>query len=85
VKTIPFTRAKSADGFREISGVCTHPDFQGRGLAQKLTKKLISIALKRGERPFLHVKLDNVGAHRLYEKMGFVHHQVVAFQIVSKT
>jgi ribosomal protein S18 acetylase RimI-like enzyme len=26
-----------AGPFREISGVCTHPDFQGRGLAQRLS------------------------------------------------
>jgi ribosomal protein S18 acetylase RimI-like enzyme len=75
----------TAGTWREISGVCTHPDFQGRGLAQRLTKKLINIALQRGERPFLHVMLDNAGARRLYEKMGFVHHQIVTFQIVFKT
>jgi ribosomal protein S18 acetylase RimI-like enzyme len=30
-----------AGPFREISGVCTHPDFQGRGLARRLMMKLI--------------------------------------------
>ena len=31
----------SALPFREISGVCTHPDCQGRGLARALTAKLV--------------------------------------------
>ena len=25
-----------APGFREVSGVCTHPDYQGKGLARQL-------------------------------------------------
>lgn len=57
--------------FREISGVCTHPEFQGRGLARRLMVKLICRQMQRGEKPFLHVMRDNVGAHRLYERMGF--------------
>jgi GNAT superfamily N-acetyltransferase len=57
---------------REISGVCTHPDFQGRGLARRLTEKLIRRQLARGETPFLHVIADNDAARVLYERMGFV-------------
>jgi GNAT superfamily N-acetyltransferase len=58
-------------GYREVSGICTHPDFQGRGLARKLTLKLVRRQALRGERTFLHVMGHNEGARRLYRKMGF--------------
>jgi ribosomal protein S18 acetylase RimI-like enzyme len=60
-----------AAGLREISGVCTHPDSQGQGLARRLMLKLIRRELLRGERPVLHVMRDNVAAHGLYQRMGF--------------
>lgn len=60
-----------AGTLREISGVCTHPDFQGRGLARRLMLTLIRRELERGETPFLHVMRANEGAHGLYQRMGF--------------
>jgi len=60
-----------AGRLREISGVCTHPDFQGRGLARRLTARLIRRQLARGETPFLHVIADNDAARTLYQGMGF--------------
>jgi len=60
-----------AGTFHEISGVCTHPDFQGRGLARGLMAHLIRRQMLRGETPFLHVMRDNAGAHQLYQRMGF--------------
>lgn len=56
---------------REISGVCTHPDHQGRGLGRRLTLKLVRRQFGRGETPFLHVMRDNDGARHLYGRMGF--------------
>lgn len=56
---------------REISGVCTHPDAQGRGLAKKLMIHLVQRALGRGEVPFLHVRGTNEVACGLYRRMGF--------------
>lgn len=56
---------------REVSGICTHPDFQGQGLAQRLTAVLIRRQLARGETPFLHVMRDNLGARSMYRRMGF--------------
>jgi ribosomal protein S18 acetylase RimI-like enzyme len=58
-------------GFREISGVCTHPDYQGRGLARRLMAKLVPRQMARDERPFLHVMSSNDAAHQLYLRMGF--------------
>jgi len=61
----------AAPGLREISGVCTHPDAQGRGYARRLMLKLIRRQLLRGETPFLHVMRTNEAAHGLYLRMGF--------------
>jgi ribosomal protein S18 acetylase RimI-like enzyme len=61
----------AAGPLREISGVCTHPEHQGRGCARRLVLKLLRRQMRRGETPFLHVMRDNPGAHRLYLRMGF--------------
>jgi ribosomal protein S18 acetylase RimI-like enzyme len=60
-----------AGGFREVSGVCTDPDFRGHGKAQALVRKLVRRQMERRVTPLLHVRLDNTGAHRLYVRMGF--------------
>lgn len=57
---------------REVSGVCTHPDYVGRGYAARLSNKVIRLQLLRGQTPFLHVISDNAGARHLYRKLGFV-------------
>jgi GNAT superfamily N-acetyltransferase len=58
-------------GLQEISGVCTHPDFAGRGHARRLTRALLRLQHRRGVGSFLHVSEGNAGARRLYESMGF--------------
>ncbi|MDP9087495.1 MAG: GNAT family N-acetyltransferase [Pseudomonadota bacterium] len=58
-------------GLQEISGVCTHPDFTGRGYARRLTRALLARHSQRGVRSFLHVSEGNAGARRLYDSMGF--------------
>ena len=60
-----------AGSLREISGVCTHPQWQGQGLAARLVQRLVRDQVLRGEQPFLHVMTDNRGARRLYERLGF--------------
>lgn len=72
-----------AGTLREISGVCTHPDFQGRGLARRLMLKLIRRQMRRNESPFLHVMRENVGARRLYERMGFRNYRETVVRVVS--
>ena len=73
-----------AGTLREISGVCTHPDFQGRGLARRLMNKVIARELDRGETPFLHVMCANTGAHRLYERMGFRDYRETIVRVISR-
>lgn len=73
-----------AGSWREISGVCTHPDFQGRGLAKRLMRKLIRQQMQRQETPFLHVMCDNVAAHTMYLRMGFEVQQTSVVRVVSR-
>ena len=56
--------------FTEISAVCTHPDFRGRGYAKALVTMLAAKIMSEGRMPFLHVNPDN-GAKVVYEKIGF--------------
>jgi predicted GNAT family acetyltransferase len=60
------------DGFTEISAVCVHPDFRGRGYAQALVKTMMAWIAARGDTPMLHVFDENHGAIALYESLGFV-------------
>jgi len=57
-------------GFAEISAVCTHPEFRGRGYARDLVTFLGARILAAGKTPFLHVKSEN-GAKAVYQKIGF--------------
>ena len=59
------------DGHTEISGVCTHPDFRGQGLARDLSAAVARQIEARGERPFLHAWRSNAAAIALYESLGF--------------
>lgn len=61
------------DGFVEVSAVCTHPDFQGRGLAGALMRAVGARILSEGDTPFLHAYAANTGAIALYRKLGFEH------------
>jgi GNAT superfamily N-acetyltransferase len=72
-------------GLREISGVCTHPDYQGRGLARQLMAKLVHRQMARGETPFLHVMRANEAAHQLYLRMGFEDYLESVVRVVSPT
>lgn len=58
-------------GFTEVSAVCTHPDFRGRGYAKALVSAVARSIYDRGEVPFLGVKQDNASAKRVYQKIGF--------------
>src|SRR5690242_3168419 len=59
------------DTHTEMSAICTHPDFTGRGYARRLTAFLTNDTLARGRTPFLHVSYENPHAKSLYERMGY--------------
>lgn len=58
-------------GYTEVSGVCTHPDFRGRGLARRLSEAVAAGIEARGEVPFLHAWKSNAAAISLYAALGF--------------
>ena len=58
-------------GFTELSGVCTHPDFRGRGLARLLSLFVTGRIFERGEIAYLHAYEANSAAINLYESLGF--------------
>src|ERR1700741_4589350 len=57
-------------GYTEVSGVCTHPDFRGRGLARRLSAAVLTAIEARGEQAFLHAWKTNLAAITLYESLG---------------
>ena len=73
-----------AGAFREISGVCTHPERQGRGWARRLVMELVRRQLRRGETPFLHVMSANTVAHDLYARMGFRDYREVVVRVIGR-
>ena len=66
-------------GHTEISAVCTHSDFRGRGLAAALTRRVADGIFERGETPILHVHDGNDDAIRVYERLGFTVRKAIKF------
>jgi len=71
-------------GFTEISAVCTHPSHSGRGYATALMVELIQQIRRRGEIPFLHVRLSNT-AIGLYRRLGFSDRRVFHYTVIGKS
>ena len=71
------------DGFTEVSGVCTHPDWRGRGYAAGLMRIVAARILARGETAFLHAYAANTGAISLYESLGFVVRRSMTFTVLG--
>ncbi len=59
-------------GMAELSGVATHQDFRGAGLARALITHVLHDMAVRGEGAFLHSYAQNAGANALYQALGFV-------------
>jgi len=68
--------------FVEISAVCTHPEFRGRGYARTLTTFVAAQILAAGKTPFLHVKSEN-GARMVYHKIGFRLRAAIWLTVIS--
>jgi ribosomal protein S18 acetylase RimI-like enzyme len=62
-------RMKSA-AYTEITAVCVHPDYRGRGYGQMLLGAISRQIAARGELPFLHVFSQNSSAIALYRRQG---------------
>lgn len=59
------------DGYSEVSGICTHPDHRGRGLARLLSRFVAGLVAARGDTPYLHTYAANAVAIALYQSIGF--------------
>ena len=73
------------EGFTEVSAVCTHPDYLGRGYAGALMQHVMRGVRARGDTPFLHSRADNARAIAVYERLGFCVRQRGHFAVVRWT
>ena len=74
-------------GYREVSAVCTDPEFTGRGFAQVLVREIALRQQRLGCVPFLHVRIGSPAerqASRVYEKVGFVRRKDVGMSILVR-
>ncbi len=58
-------------GYSELSGLCTHPDFQGQGLGGALMRHVARRILARGEQVFLHAYTSHSSTVAFYQSLGF--------------
>lgn len=71
--------------FIEISAVCTHPDYRGRGYGAALMRTVGARILADGGTPFLHTYADNTGAIGLYQSLGFEPRREVIHAVWSRS
>ena len=74
-------------GYREVSAVCTDPEFTGRGYAQALVREIALRQQRLGCVPFLHVRIGSPAeaqASRVYEKVGFVRRKELGMSILVR-
>ena len=70
--------------YQEISAICTHPDYLGKGYASQILKFNINRILNEEGIPFLHVRHDNHRAIQVYERLGFVTRTYLHFYFIQK-
>lgn len=71
-------------GHVEVSAVCTHPDFRGRGLARRLSAAVTADIQRRGEQAFLHAWTANTAAIALYDSLGFVQRATLNIAVLKR-
>jgi len=70
--------------YAEISAVCTHPDYAGKGYAAQLIQNQVRRIMDNDETPFLHVITSNERAIGLYKKLGFNARKELLFYILKR-
>jgi len=70
--------------YMEVSAVCTHPDFRGKGYAKALMLHVMKIILDNSFIPFLHVLTNNSGAIQLYESIGFLTRKKLFVDVIQR-
>jgi predicted GNAT family acetyltransferase len=64
-------RRTAIPGYREVSAVCTHSSYRGRGYAAALVCAVSDSIIRLGELPYLHVRQSNSSAISLYRRFGY--------------
>jgi ribosomal protein S18 acetylase RimI-like enzyme len=73
------------DEYTEVSAVITHPEHTGKGYAKQLVTHTVNAIFEKKKTPFLHVAESNIGAIKLYEKLGFeIRTKISVWNIVQK-
>ena len=67
------------NAYTEVSAVVTHPEHTGKGYAKQLVAHTAKQILLENKTPYLHVAESNIGAIKLYEKLGFVTRRKISF------
>jgi ribosomal protein S18 acetylase RimI-like enzyme len=70
--------------YAEISAVCTHPEHLGKGYGSALVSSQAKRIINSGEIPFLHVRKDNLGAIKLYRRLGFEIRKEMHFYVIQR-
>lgn len=73
-----------ANQYVEISAVCTHPDYHGKGYAGQIIQSQIRRIKSSTGIPFLHVREDNMQAIRLYKSLGFEVRKLMNIYAIQK-
>lgn len=71
-------------GYTEVSAICTHPDYIGKGYGATLLSLACTRIIQEGNQPFLHVRHDNERAIKLYQEAGFEIRSEMNFVIFRK-
>ncbi|MBX9785404.1 MAG: GNAT family N-acetyltransferase [Chitinophagaceae bacterium] len=72
------------NNYTEISAVCTHPGYLGKGYASVLLQHQLQIILQEGKQPFLHVRDDNERAIAIYQRLGFTVSRPMVFYFMKR-
>ena len=70
--------------YMEVSAVCTHPDFRGRGYAKALMLHVMKIIIDNSFIPFLHVLSNNNNAIELYKTIGFQTRKQIYVDVIRR-
>ncbi len=74
------------DKYTEVSAVVTHLEYRGKGYAKQLIKHAVDQVFKENKIPYLHVAESNIGAIKVYEKLGFSTRRKINFwNLIKKT
>ena len=70
--------------FVEVSAIVTHPGHTGKGYAGQLIAHAVNNIINQNKTPYLHVVENNLGAIRLYEKLGFQPRRKISFWNITR-